>query len=476
MFYNRLKNVCEGHGDAVAFSDIYGKDKTYKEFIRDVEKYMVFFSQIPEKRIGIMGAGSYLWVCQVYGAISVGKTIIDLDPFQSDTNLISMLHYSKAEIVIHDEPDEELKGTLTESLDIIYRGYYELSGNDDGSDSVSNVEVNDGEIIIFTSGTSRQARGAVILPLRSWDNLEPGIPIWTENQPFSKESEGRSLKIYMPIPMNHIYSVCMTLLHIIQGYTIYYGDVRRFIPEVKLINPDVMTGVSTMIEALIAYGKPDNLKLVMSSGGPCSSDLQKRARECNLEIRNIYGASEIGGIAFNKYGDDVTHLTPLAGNTIRIDESGVIWLSSPNIMKEYFDRELENSEFFCGEWVTFGDMGAYNSDGTFHIDGRRINLIAMDNGDKLFTNEIEEQLCSYEGIKEAAILYIDGQIIAALVADEGIDSSVLSDAVKDYNRSQQYQFKIGKTWVRDSVIPRLGMRKVDRLTLEKEYRSSMEDV
>lgn len=232
-----------------------------------------------------------------------------------------------------------------------------------------------------------------------------------------------------------------------------------------------MVGVSTMIQVLLQFRKPENLKVVMSSGGPCKEELYQAALEKGFEIRNIYGASELGGLAFNKYGQEIWRLTPLTGNEIRIDENHVIWLRSPNRMLGYYNLPEETAALYDGEWFTLDDLGSWNGDGTFRIEGRSKHMIAMENGAKLYLEEIEEQLETIPGVREAGILYSDQKIIAVLVVDSDRQTEAVQSGIRTYNRDQEFQYKIAESWIRKEPLPRLELHKIARKVLEEQYLS-----
>ena len=374
---------------------------------------------------------------------------------------------NNAEMVLHDEPDAEFEHTFLKELDLSYRGYVKEEELVLGE----SLQPQDGTMMFFTSGTNSRIKGTVIALDRFWNSLEPGIPLWNEGIAFGPEITGEQVKIYIPIPMQAIYGSCMCLLHLMQGCCIYFGNARKFVTELLDINPHIMVGVSTMIQVLLQFRKPENLKVVMSSGGPCKEELYQAALEKGFEIRNIYGASELGGLAFNKYGQEIWRLTPLTGNEIRIDENHVFWLRSPNRMLGYYNLPEETAALYDGEWFTLDDLGSWNGDGTFRIEGRSKHMIAMENGAKLYLEEIEEQLETIPGVREAGILYSYQKIIAVLVVDSDSHTEAVQSGIRTYNRDQEFQYKIAESWIRKEPLPRLELHKIARKVLEEQYLS-----
>lgn len=479
MFYRRIKDLCNKYDLLYAFGKINGGRITYRQFLLDIDKYRKVFYTMPHKRIAMIGAGSYEWVCQVYGALSVGKDIIPLDPYQNITNLTAMLQYAEADVILHDEIEDEFREAFSKEIHAEYRGYISQEEIDLASDT--QVTDQDGTMMFFTSGTNSRVRGTVIDLERFWNSLEPGIPGWVENTPFqdiyyrNKEFGGEKdcsqAILYIPIPMQAIYGTCMCLLHLMQGFCIYFGNPRRFIIELESVQPDIMVGVASMIQILLQFDKPANLKMIMSSGGPYSEQLYEEAKEKGYEIRNIYGASEIGGVAFNPYGKSVSHMVPLAGNEIKIDDDGRIWLRSANMMLGYYKMEKATAELYNGEWCTLGDIGGYYEDGTFHIDGRENHMIAMANGSKLYLEEIEEALSAYPEIEEAGIMYLNQRVVAAIVPAANVEEALVRQAVQTYNRDQEFQFKIAEIWFRKEALPRLELGKLARKKLKEQYEN-----
>ena len=129
----------------------------------------------------------------------------------------------------------------------------------------------------------------------------------------------------------------------------------------------------------------------------------------------------------------------------------------------------ETAALYDGEWFTLDDLGSWNEDKTFRIEGRSKHMIAMENGAKLYLEEIEERLEKIPEVKEAGILYLNQKIIAVLVVDSDSQAEVVQNGIREYNRDQEFQYKIAESWIRKEPLPRLELNKIARKVLEEQY-------
>ena len=73
-----------------------------------------------------------------------------------------------------------------------------------------------------------------------------------------------------------------------------------------------------------------------------------------------------------------------------------------------------------------------HEDGTWNILGRRQDMISMKNGNKLYYQEMDEELSQIEAVREACVLYTDDRIIAVIVANQE-DQEQIRSRIKVYN-------------------------------------------
>ena len=105
---------------------------------------------------------------------------------------------------------------------------------------------------------------------------------------------------------------------------------------------------------------------------------------------------------------------------VNTDESGIgeIWVKGENVTKGYYENEIETQESFSNEWFKTGDLGIIDKDGYLIISGRLKNLIVLENGKKIFPEEIELKLKQIQGIKDALVYLNNSKLNAKIVYEE----------------------------------------------------------
>ena len=100
---------------------------------------------------------------------------------------------------------------------------------------------------------------------------------------------------------------------------------------------------------------------------------------------------------------------PLVGVEIRIDDpdgegNGEILVRGPNVMLGYYENPAATAEVMRDGWFCTGDLGRLLPDGRLRITGRLKNMIATAAGKKIYPEEVEAQLANSYWILEVVVL------------------------------------------------------------------------
>jgi long-chain acyl-CoA synthetase len=100
---------------------------------------------------------------------------------------------------------------------------------------------------------------------------------------------------------------------------------------------------------------------------------------------------------------------PLAGVDVRIDQpdadgNGEIVVRGPNVMLGYFGNPAATAEVLHDGWFSTGDLGQLTPDGRVRITGRLKNMIATAAGKKIYPEEIEIHLSNSPFILEVVVV------------------------------------------------------------------------
>lgn len=167
---------------------------------------------------------------------------------------------------------------------------------------------------------------------------------------------------------------------------------------------------------------PPSAKLAISAGAPLSLALEQAVFErCGLKIHNFYGASECGGIAYDRSATPRADATlagaPLHNVSVGVADSDCLEVRGANVAQGYWPEATPD----LGDGVfRTSDLAAIR-DGQVFLLGRASDVINVA-GRKVAPETIERALLAHPQVREALALGLaetDGsreEIIAAVVA------------------------------------------------------------
>ena len=87
------------------------------------------------------------------------------------------------------------------------------------------------------------------------------------------------------------------------------------------------------------------------------------------------------------------------------DENGIgeIIVQGDNVFKGYLNDPEKTNEVLINGWCHTGDIGYIDENGFIFITGRQKDMIVLDNGKKIFPEEVEHVLMDLEYIKDVLV-------------------------------------------------------------------------
>ena len=298
-------------------------------------------------------------------------------------------------------------------------------------------------LMILTSGTTGDPKGSV----HTFETLVANLIELGE-----VASLAENMKSLLPLPLSHIFGLevfCSCLMH---GATTIFTELEpvRFVKAINGYKPEIISGVPLMYDGLLRAPTLavhlDNAKILLCGGAPMpvalAEDFEKRFKK---RINNGYGSTESKIIALNLDGpvESVGKvISSVKISTLGEDgqeqpegEAGEIVISSPNLMKEYFDKPEKTKEVLSEDGYKTGDVG-YLKDGYLFISGRKKDAMIIA-GNEVYPAEVEGVLLKSRLVKEAAVMSKEdsklGQIIKAtvVVADNRLSKLLESDVEEE---------------------------------------------
>ncbi|AGZ43505.1 long-chain-fatty-acid--CoA ligase [Actinoplanes friuliensis] len=281
----------------------------------------------------------------------------------------------------------------------------------------------DPAVILYTSGTTGQAKGAEL----SHSNLI--LNALTCNRLFQTKP-GTDTHLLV-LPLFHSFG---STVNMNAGFS--SGSTLVLLPRfdaaaaVKLLQTENVTffaGVPTMYWGLLNALTDDvdvekiarNMRIAVSGGSSLPLEIIKEVQQrFGVTILEGYGLSETspvatfsdpdsdprpGSIGIPIWGVEVK-LIDEAWNTIEgSDEIGEIAIRGHCIMNGYYNRPEATAEVINNGWFRTGDLGRRDKDGFYYIVDRAKDMIIR-GGFNVYPREIEEVLMTHEAVSLAAVI------------------------------------------------------------------------
>lgn len=319
-------------------------------------------------------------------------------------------------------------------------------------------------VVKLTSGSTGAARG-IATPAEALVADDAALA--------SSMGIGTGDRLLATIPMSHSYGLSSLVMPALMRATLLIlpDEARLFDPLIAgaQTGATVFPTVPAVLDALLRLAEPPDwpatLRLVMTAGAPLSSATASRFRETfGLPVHVFYGASECGGICYDREGTAAergTVGTPVDG--VRVDlEEGVITVRSPAVAAGYIPEEDRPGRLRNGRFVA-GDMAVWK-DGELVLRGRMDDLVNI-KGKKVNPREVEAVLAQLPGVREVAVVGISlpgrpGEVLRAVVACPA--GSLTAAEVVAWCRPRLSPHKVPRSVVLVPELPRTSRGKLDR--------------
>jgi long-chain acyl-CoA synthetase len=353
---------------------------------------------------------------------------------------------------------------------LVKQGEFEKqAGEAEALTEVADADDGDTAVILYTSGTTGQPKGAELSNANLIRNAQASAGLF---------DLGSDAMVLGALPLFHTFGqTCGMNATFGSGGTLTL--IPRFDPgkALEIIQRDkvnIFQGVPTMYGAMLHHPERDEfdvstLKVCASGGSAMPVELMRGFEEAfHCKVLEGYGMSESSPVASFNHPDRERKPgsvgTPIEGVEMKIvddddhevdqGEVGEIVIKGHNVMNRYWNRPEATEETVVDGWLHTGDMGKVDEDGYFFIVDRKKELIIR-GGYNVYPREIEEVLYEHPDVREAAVLGIPhdeyGEEVAAAVALKDGGSASAEDLrafVKDQVAAYKYPRKV---WLVDEL-------------------------
>jgi malonyl-CoA/methylmalonyl-CoA synthetase len=335
-------------------------------------------------------------------------------------------------------------------------------------------------VIVYTSGTTGAAKGAVLSHANLAANARTLVSSWRIT------ADDRYLAV---LPLFHVHGLGNGV-HSWLASGCRMRLAERFDQKTAAtlfaeFEPTLFFGVPTIYHRLLDPGViPDaaasaigqRARLFVSGSAPLPAHVHEAfTARFGHRILERYGMSEALMIMSNPYDGERRAGTvgmPLPGVSVRlVDERdepvtdgdvGEVQMKSPALFGGYWRRDDATRAAFANGWFRTGDLGVRSPDGYYTLRGRKGDMI-ISGGFNIYPREIEELLLEDARVREAAVVGAPdaarGEVpIAYIVADASLDVAELTARCQ----KQLASFKTPRAFVRVDTLPRTALGKVQK--------------
>ncbi|MCX8085247.1 MAG: AMP-binding protein [Calditerrivibrio sp.] len=173
------------------------------------------------------------------------------------------------------------------------------------------------------------------------------------------------------------------------------------------------------------------LRSAMTGGAALGPDTFRFFHALGIELKQIYGQTEIAGISCIHRGDDIDFTSvgrPIEGTEVKITEDGEIISKSDAVFVGYYKDEKATAETVKDGWLYSGDAGYFDESGKLVVIDRMKDLMYLADGTRFSPQFIENKLKFSPFIKEAVVLGDKKDYITAILnIDMGITGKWAED-------------------------------------------------
>ncbi|RVW10779.1 long-chain fatty acid--CoA ligase [Prescottella agglutinans] len=325
-------------------------------------------------------------------------------------------------------------------------------------------EATDTAVILYTSGTTGQPKGAELSQSNMVMNALAANRLF-DSTPSRPDTHLLTLPLFhsfgQTMNMNAGFSMGATLVLLPRF------EARAALDIMERESITMFAGVPTMYWGLLGAVDDSvdvdriaaNLRKAISGGAALPVEILERfAKRFGVQILEGYGLSETsptalfsdpeqaprpGSIGVPLWGVEV-RLVDKDWNTVEgADAVGEIAIRGHNVMKGYYGRPEATAEVVRNGWFRTGDLARRDEDGFYYIVDRAKDMIVR-GGFNVYPREIEEVLMTHEAVSLAAVIGVPHEshgeeVRAYVIPQPGVEVS--GDDLISWSKERMASYK-----------------------------------
>lgn len=452
-FYALSELTSRSRSSGSPFSFTGSKSRSWDTFVRDCAALREYIQSQQNDRWIITTENSYFFSCALFAVMQSGKPSL-LSANTSPSFLSEIAGNTTGIFSDHELPGASVIPDL-------------LSGNHSGTTDFPPIQSEMCEIVLYTSGSTGKPKAFAKRLTELETETTELYRLWGDRL--------KGKRVYSTVNHQHIYGLLFSILLPVSAGLPFCEDQIKYPESLESIpDPDPVLVCSPaffkrLAETPLAPGRFREELVVFSSGGVLPVETARAAGVIlGTTPLEIYGSTETGGIAWRKSVEE-TAWKPFPRNTVTLNDEGRICVRSPYIHDP--------------EGFTSGDIGRFNEDGTFMLEGRADSIVKIEEK-RISLTEVENRLLESPYVRETSVIALKGkrQYLGAVV--------VLSEEGKRFFQNREKKEVNGffmthlarylentvipKKWRFIDALPRNTQDKISRETIERLFRKPEE--
>ena len=444
------------------------------ELVRKARTFITSKGLKKGDRCGLLAANGIRWVAMDLALMAEGLIVVPLYSRQAPAELVAMMKDCTPLMVCCG--DAALRDGITQGwaeappaflFDEIFAGVEGVQ--------VERPQVGkyDAVSIIYTSGTSGEAKGVVLTAANVGFMLGRTAERLGELMAGSASGPAEQDRIfhYLPFTFAASWIALLTFLKRRSLVTINM-DLAKIASDMRAVAPDYFLNVPQLLErmrravdeqlwqtggvALAIYSRAKgawsrrqdgrakagdaiwlglanrlvfpairkkmigrNLKALICGSAPLSVETQLYFMMLGTRVLQVYGLTETTAICTMDDPNrvEVGRVGPaISGMEMKLGENDEILVRGPNLFPRYWNRPQQTAEALREGWFHTGDQGEVNAAGNWRLVGRIKNLIVLGSGHKISPEPIESAIAkSLPGAQQVMVVGNGRGYLSAIV-------------------------------------------------------------